>query len=61
MLALRAVGGYRPMSMESLSLHDFVAAAYALAGVMIGVFVIATLWRRYKARRMLARLEGERT
>lgn len=60
MLALRAVGSYRAKLMESLTLHEFVTAAYALAGVMIGVFVIATLWRRHKARRLLAQLEGER-
>jgi heme exporter protein CcmD len=43
--------------MESLSLHDFVGAAYSVAGFVLGLFIVATLWRRARARRILARLE----
>ncbi|MCE3005430.1 MAG: hypothetical protein ACK5WQ_01315 [Alphaproteobacteria bacterium] len=45
--------------MDAPALADFVFAAYAVAGAIIGLFVLATLWRRLRARRILARLKDE--
>jgi hypothetical protein len=45
--------------MDAPDLADFVFAAYAVAGAVIGLFALATLWRRWRARQSLARLKDE--
>ena len=45
--------------MDAPDLSFFVFTAYAVAGAFIGLFVLATLWRRLRARRILARLKDE--